>query len=119
LNNVDIYQASIFDQQPSFVEQFDVIYDKDAFGAIEPEQRASYVATVGSYLKPGGFLLLAGCRRERDFDQGPPFDVPPSVVTDAWGAEYKLLETHERLYTPEKQVKPWHDTTYIFQKLKK
>ncbi len=62
---------SVGPKQPGLV---DVIYDRAALVAIEPERREEYVATLARWLRPSGKLLLVSF--SHDMGSGPPFSVP-------------------------------------------
>lgn len=91
---------------------FDLIYDKDAFGAIPPEDRAAYVKIMSRVCKAGGFVFIEGkFRKEEDPTLGPPFHLVTEEIKKQWGAEgFKVLKHYESLYplkNPEWRQQGW------------
>lgn len=92
-----------------------MIYDKDAFGAIEVEDREKYLSAVGEYLKKDGDLLLAGVLRTSGVEKGPPFHLSQELAEKFWNRKnLKFLLKKEKLYTGENEEKPFYDVTYLF-----
>lgn len=78
-------QGDVFDLARELVEDaaggpLDAIYDRAALIALEPAERARYVATLAALLPPGGRTLLVGF--QHGLPDGPPFDLTPAAVQD-------------------------------------
>lgn len=83
---VSIWQTSIFSIPPGAFT-VDCIFDKDAFGAIQPKDRAAYVTLMKTLLKPGGHVLLEVKNRSDGVGSpphGPPFHFDREIVAQAW-----------------------------------
>jgi hypothetical protein len=116
---VRVFQCDVFEPLSEVFNWADVLYDKDAFGALHPVQRAPYVQVVSKYLQPGGILLLAGAFRVIDAEKGPPFSLTRELVLSQWcaGGDFQLIgEPREREYNTVEER--FHDITYILQKKK-
>ena len=73
---------------------FDVLYDRDAFGAIHPSMRASYSKIINRLLKPSSSLLYfeAKNRSGENFDTlGPPFHISKEVLDTNFNRSLELL----------------------------
>jgi hypothetical protein len=116
---VRIFQCDVLDPQPELADWADVLYDKDAFGALQPAMRAPYVALMTTYLKAGGIVLLAGASRVIDVDKGPPFSLTRELVQAQWcatGAFEIVGEPRERVYNVTEDER-FHDITYVLKKV--
>lgn len=113
-----IFNGNVLFPLPELVNWADVLYDKDAFGALMPEQRAEYVALIKTYLKSGGTYLLAGTFRVENVEAGPPFHLSRALVEQHFCADGVLEivgEPIDSVYAKsERQGR--HDITYILKK---
>ena len=77
--NVSIFNGNFLDPPPALTATVrahggvTAVYDKDAFGAIDPTERASYLHSLTSLLVPGAIVLLEVKKKSADQDKGPPF----------------------------------------------
>ena len=82
---------------------FDRIWDRASLVALDPAQRAKYVATLTAALKPGGTVLLQVLHREAGaaavLAGGPPFSVSPADVQALYGKAFdiKKLESTDAM----------------------
>lgn len=60
-----IYEGSIFHLFQDEKQRHDVLYDKDAFGALHPTKRDEYLTVVKQYLKNDALVLLSGKLHEK------------------------------------------------------
>ena len=69
--------ADLFDLPPALRGCFDWVWEHTCFCAIDPAQRAAYVAAVAGALRPGGHLLAVFYLDPGNDspDEGPPFEV--------------------------------------------
>eukprot|EP01013_Petalomonas_cantuscygni_P039946 TRINITY_DN71618_c0_g1_i1.p1 TRINITY_DN71618_c0_g1~~TRINITY_DN71618_c0_g1_i1.p1 ORF type:complete len:277 (+),score=49.12 TRINITY_DN71618_c0_g1_i1:82-912(+) len=83
---------------------YDVVHDKDSFGALPPDVRQRYVRIVAAALRAGGAVLLEvkdkrgmAAKGGADADAlttGPPFHMTPDAVREEWGAVGLVVEQH-------------------------
>lgn len=71
-------------------DTFDFIFEHTFFCAIEPIQRADYVAAVRRWLKPGGQLLAVHYFLPKNED-GPPFGVDREEILSRFSPNFELL----------------------------
>lgn len=88
---LDIRQADLFNLPPEFTAAFDYVLEYSVFCAIDPQQRADYVAAVDSTLKLGG-VLVALVLPLSFGPGGPPFEVDPNEFIGYFAARgYRLV----------------------------
>lgn len=97
-NTISIWECNFF--QVSVSAQYDLIFDKDAFGAIPPDQRKLYVKKISEILKPGGHVFLSvKDKASRDLKSGPPFHIDEKIVSQYWiSQKYVLLDQKSSCY---------------------
>lgn len=117
--DVRIFNGDIMFPLPELVGWADVVYDKDAFGALLPEQRAAYVALIKTYLKAGGTYLLAGAFRHANQSAGPPFHVDRALVESMFCADASLEIVGEpvtNMYSKRTEETNRNDITFVLKK---
>eukprot|EP01125_Pyxidicula_operculata_P014447 TRINITY_DN4811_c0_g1_i1.p1 TRINITY_DN4811_c0_g1~~TRINITY_DN4811_c0_g1_i1.p1 ORF type:complete len:137 (-),score=24.89 TRINITY_DN4811_c0_g1_i1:87-497(-) len=112
-NRLKIWEGDGLVQQEEESQAYDVIFDKDAFGALPFELREKYSRTVSSYLKVGGYWYYEVKEKEIGRDKGPPFHVT-SEVLKTFIPSYKSIQEGVNLY--KISVPEWKQISHIFQK---
>lgn len=84
-NKITLYQANMLQPIPDLLiaddaaaqsNKFDVVYDKDSFGALEKNMRNEYCQRITDYTRPGSILYCEVKNRENeDKLMGPPFHI--------------------------------------------
>ena len=81
--------------QPS--ASLDLVFDKDAFGAVPPSLREAYVSQLSRAARPGALALL-DVKLRADAAQtpgrGPPFHIDEAVVAATWGTHGWTIIEH-------------------------
>jgi Thiopurine S-methyltransferase (TPMT) len=83
---------------------FDAVYDKGAFGALEPSMRAAYGARLAEYLRPGTGILYTEVKIQKnkevvvDRTVGPPFHVDQSDLMATLGSHFDYVADLGQLY---------------------
>ena len=77
---VIIYECDIFTSVSELLDSFDIVFDKDAYGALSPPVRRGYMSVLSSYLRHGGIMYCEAKKKLVDADKGPPFDVTPEDI---------------------------------------
>lgn len=116
--DVRIFNGDIMFPLPELQGWADVVYDKDAFGALLPEQRAAYVALIKTYLKAGGTYLLAGTFRHANESAGPPFHLDRALVETMFCGDHSLEivgEPVSNMYSKRTEESHRNDITYILK----
>lgn len=88
--------ADLFDLPVKFDGKFDWVFEHTCFCAIDPSQRAEYVATVVRLLKPGGRLLAIFFLNPDHDEDGPPYRVCAAELEKYFGSWFSV----EREWVP-------------------
>ena len=88
------YAGDFFKVTPDLVGTFDAIWDINAFGAVNPEDRLKYVAKLHSLLKVNGRVLMSTFEYNQAEHSTCPFSVPNSLVKELFQDHFdiELLE---------------------------
>lgn len=85
--NLTVYVGDFYAISPDLAGVFDAIWDHNALGAINPEDRTNYTAKLRSLLKADGNILLSNFEYNQAERPTCPFSVPNSLVK-------KLFQDH-------------------------
>jgi len=78
----DLFQASsLLPLSLSWHGRFDAIYDKDAFGALQPKMRRLYCDQLATYTKPGA-IVYTEVKNKEDTTSGPPFHIEKTDLVE-------------------------------------
>jgi Thiopurine S-methyltransferase (TPMT) len=112
---VCIFEHSVLDDEwPGFDEPYDMVYDKDAFGAVAPEHRQRYIDAVLSRTSDDAVLLFEVKEKAADRDSGPPFHIDEATLSSAFGKRFDKWTHLDPLYTLSRD--DWVQHFYIFSK---
>lgn len=92
--HVRFEQQDIFDladPDSGYAAMFDYALEHTCFCAILPSQRADYVKSVVTILKPGGYLL--GVFWEHNDEDGPPFRTTEADLQTAFAESFDFVST--------------------------
>jgi cyclopropane fatty-acyl-phospholipid synthase-like methyltransferase len=78
-------------------QQFDLMFDRGCFHVLAPERRQEYVSTVGSLLKPSGYLFLKCFSRLQPGEQGP-YRFSPAQIRELFRSPFRVLSIQETTY---------------------
>eukprot|EP00580_Thalassiosira_gravida_P018081 CAMPEP_0201675020 /NCGR_PEP_ID=MMETSP0494-20130426/38508_1 /ASSEMBLY_ACC=CAM_ASM_000839 /TAXON_ID=420259 /ORGANISM="Thalassiosira gravida, Strain GMp14c1" /LENGTH=232 /DNA_ID=CAMNT_0048157319 /DNA_START=93 /DNA_END=791 /DNA_ORIENTATION=+ len=70
-----LFEGDILMKRPELVNSFDVIYDKDSFGALSLEMRPKFCERLSEFHKDGGTLYIEVKNKETGREFGPPYHV--------------------------------------------
>ena len=70
-----LYEGDVMMKRSSLLNQFDAIYDKDSFGALDLATRSIFCERLSDYIKDNGTLYIEVKNKTSGRDQGPPFHV--------------------------------------------
>lgn len=85
--NLTVYVGDFYAISPDLAGVFDAIWDHNALGAINPEDRTNYTAKLRLLLKTDGNILLSAFEYNQAERPTCPFSVPNSLVK-------KLFQDH-------------------------
>lgn len=71
--SVSVLVGDFFSLSPAEVGPVDVVYDRAALVAVEPERRREYIEQLARLMRPGSGLFLLSF--EHDTGSGPPFSI--------------------------------------------
>lgn len=100
---VTLVCGDFFEVASEALGRFDVIYDRAALVAIEPNLRARYVETCRARLGEGGVTFLVAFAYDQSRAPGPPFSIDPETVRELYGSHsvaIEALETRARPTSP-------------------
>ncbi|KAK2156859.1 hypothetical protein LSH36_203g00031 [Paralvinella palmiformis] len=102
---ISLYLCDIYDFNSLVEGQFDAIWDRGSFGAINKSERARYAALLLSMMAPGCRYLLDNFSYDETHYIGPPRNVTEKDMQELFGSmcDIKLLDTFDML-TPERAV---------------
>ena len=109
----EFVERDLFTLGRDYARAFDGVWEYTCFCAIDPKRRAEYVRTMGTILRPGGWLLACFFPMRRRAT-GPPFAVSESEVRRLFAPGFRL----ERAYRP-RSVRPrqGQEWTVVFRRV--
>ena len=90
-----IVVGDFFALSASELGPIDVVYDRAALVAIEPQRRVQYAKQLAALTPPGAVGLVISF--EHDLDSGPPFSVPEVETLFAEAFEIDRVDQHDIL----------------------
>ena len=86
-----LFEGDILTKRPALNNRFDVIYDKDSFGALPLNVRPKFCERMSEFHKDGGTLYTEVKNKETGRENGPPFHVEKEdlMAPTAFGAWYE------------------------------
>ena len=89
-----LFIGDYFKITASLTGKFDAIWDHNAFGAINPDDRSCYVEILSSLLVPGGKILLSTWEYDQSKRNVAPYSLNSEQIKEYFGRsfEVKLLE---------------------------
>jgi len=108
-NRVTIYQCSVLHSSlaADLTGCIDLIYDKDAFGAIPLNIRENYLNQLDSLLKSSAYILLqVKDKRHGDARAGPPFHFSPALIDAYWGTDDNESEEEKEKMALVEGIRP-------------
>lgn len=91
------YQGDALQSQEELKNQFDVVYDKDSFGALPKDRRNDYCSRISEYTKEGAIIYMEVVLRD-DHDQsknvGPPFSLKQEDLMNptCYGTDFNYVD---------------------------
>jgi hypothetical protein len=70
-----LYQGDMLMRRPELQSSFDVIYDKDSFGALNRDMRRAYCQRLSEFIKGDGVVYVEVKNKESGREFGPPYHV--------------------------------------------
>ena len=96
-----LYEGDMLELRTELENQFDAVYDKDSFGALDPDMRPDFCERVAHYLKDGGIVYAEVKFKSTDQrDVGPPFHLEESdlMKEEYFGQNFDYVSSLGELY---------------------
>ncbi|MFT6159001.1 MAG: thiopurine S-methyltransferase [Myxococcota bacterium] len=78
--NLTVYSGNLFDISPSTIGPITRVWDRAAFIALHPDQRAAYVAHLRACMAPQAKLMMNVLHYDPSVMDGPPWSVDDPIV---------------------------------------
>jgi hypothetical protein len=98
-----LYEGDVLEGRPELENQFDAVYDKDSFGALDPGMRSAFCERVASYLKDDGILYTEVKFKSADNPArmvGPPFHLEKADLMEEayFGSSFDYVASLGEVY---------------------
>jgi len=96
-----LYEGDMLERRIELENQFDAVYDKDSFGALDPDMRAAFCERVAHYIKDCGIVYTEVKFKSSDQrDVGPPFHLekPDLMKEEYFGRNFDYVSSLGELY---------------------
>jgi len=87
---INLILGDYFALSSEIIGQFDAVWDRASFVAVNPGDRKRYVATVLSLLKPSALYLLDTLHYDPSKWPGPPHDVTENDIATYFGPHFNV-----------------------------
>jgi thiopurine S-methyltransferase len=84
---IKFYVGDVYKCVSDRIGTFDAIWDCNAFGAVDKEDRERYISLMSSLLKPSGRLLLCANEYDQALRWEAPHTIPSQLVKELFGHE--------------------------------
>ncbi|GFH54257.1 S-adenosyl-L-methionine-dependent methyltransferase [Chaetoceros tenuissimus] len=100
---VKLMIGDVLQRRPELENNFDAVYDKDSFGALQKDMRKGYCTRISEYVKSGGTVYLE-CKlrdnHEESKHMGPPFSLLAEDIMDetSYGNSFEHVKALGAVY---------------------
>lgn len=77
-----LYEGDMLMKRPELHSSFDVVYDKDSFGALNLDMRKAYCQRLSEFIKGDGVVYVEVKNKESGREFGPPYHVEKNDLMD-------------------------------------
>ena len=100
-----LYEGDMLIKRPELQSSFDVVYDKDSFGAINFDMRSPYCQRLSTFMKDDGVVYVEVKNKESGREFGPPYHVEENDLMDemSFGGAFDYVKGLGEVY-PSKMV---------------
>lgn len=95
---VVLLEGDILQRRKELERQFDVVYDKDSFGALQKDLRSPYCERMSEWLKEDGIVYLEVKNKDTGRENGPPFHIEEQDIMSSWGASFEYIKGIGEVY---------------------
>ena len=98
-NGLEVLVGDLFELDANVSGKFDAIWDRAAFVALRPSDRARYAPHLQEFLRPNGRILLSTISYDGSKMEGPPFSVSANEVHRRFGNSLSVEKLEESINT--------------------
>ena len=95
-----LYEGDMLMKRPELRSTFDVIYDKDSFGALNLDMRRAYCQRLSEYIKDDGVVYVEVKNKESGREFGPPYHVEKEDLMEetSFGGAFDYMASLGEVY---------------------
>lgn len=95
-----LYEGDMLMKRPELQSTFDVVYDKDSFGALNLDMRKAYCQRLSEYIKDDGVVYVEVKNKESGREFGPPYHVEKEDLMEetSFGGAFDYVENLGEVY---------------------
>jgi hypothetical protein len=95
-----LFEGDMLMKRPELQSTFDVIYDKDSFGALNLDMRKTYCQRLSEYIKDDGVVYVEVKNKETGREFGPPYHVEKEDLMEetSFGGAFEYVASLGEVY---------------------
>mmetsp|Transcript_5869 Transcript_5869/g.9874 ORF Transcript_5869/g.9874 Transcript_5869/m.9874 type:complete len:270 (-) Transcript_5869:128-937(-) len=95
-----LYEGDMLMKRPELQSSFDVVYDKDSFGALSLEMRQPYCQRLSEFTKSNGIVYVEVKNKESGREFGPPYHVEKNDLMEetSFGGAFDYVNALGEVY---------------------
>lgn len=95
-----LYEGDILMKRPELQSSFDVVYDKDSFGALNLDMRRPYCQRLSEFVKSNGVVYVEVKNKESGREFGPPYHVEKNDLMEetSFGGAFDYVKSLGEVY---------------------
>ena len=119
---VTLYESDILIPRPELNAKFDVVYDKDSFGALDKSMRKPFCQILADYTKDGGIVYTEVKNKPVDHpgrNAGPPYHVEKEDLMEAgnFGTFFQHVVALGKVY--DIPIPGFTQTAHVLKRMKR
>ena len=95
-----LYEGDMLMKRPELQNTFDVVYDKDSFGALNLDMRKAYCQRLSEFVKSDGVVYVEVKNKESGREFGPPYHVEKDDLMEetSFGGAFAYVKSLGEVY---------------------
>lgn len=95
-----LYEGDMLMKRPELQSSFDVVYDKDSFGALNLDMRRPYCQRLSEFVKSDGLVYVEVKNKESGREFGPPYHVEKNDLLEesSFGGAFDYVKSLGEVY---------------------
>mmetsp|Transcript_19632 Transcript_19632/g.32221 ORF Transcript_19632/g.32221 Transcript_19632/m.32221 type:complete len:264 (+) Transcript_19632:13-804(+) len=96
-----LYEGDMLMKRSELQNSFDVVYDKDSFGALNLDMRRAYCQRLSEFMKSNGVVYVEVKNKESGREFGPPYHVEKDDLMEetSFGGAFEYVKSLGEVYT--------------------